>query len=43
MFFVIKSMYTYKITIISDGGTVFGEALQSDYEYKFLERENSIK
>ena len=38
VYFFAKSTLTYTIKFVANGGTVFGEALKEEYEYKFLQR-----
>ena len=38
VYFFFKSILTYTITFVADGGTVYGKELESEYKYSFLEK-----
>ena len=38
LYFVTKSMFTYTIKFVADGGTVYGQELKDEYKFRFLER-----
>ena len=44
LYFFSKSLFTYTITIVPDGGTIYGDMMkQTVFEYKFLERTSPIE
>ena len=38
LYFVTKSMFSYTIKFVADGGRVYGQELEDEYRYRFLER-----
>lgn len=44
LYFFAKSLFTYTITIVPDGGTIYGQTMeQTEFKYSFLEKTSPIE